>query len=106
MTPLGPDKLPELTSHLKSVTQPKHAQPPKPGSKHTEPLGPPSDQIELSPETTERQRIQEAVSRLPDVREERIERLRQALDSGQYHIESEQIADALIRDTFLNIPPA
>ncbi|MFB3136738.1 MAG: flagellar biosynthesis anti-sigma factor FlgM [Nitrospirales bacterium] len=43
---------------------------------------------------------------MPDVREERIERLRQALDSGQYHIESEQIADALIRDTFLNTPPA
>ncbi len=106
MTPLGPDKLPELTNYLKSVTQPKHAQPPKPGSKRTEPLGPPSDQIELSPETTERQRIQEAISRLQDVREERIERLRQALESGQYHIESELIADALIRDTFLNTPPA
>ena len=42
------------------------------------------------------------VAQLPDVRTDRVQGIREALQQGQQLATSEQVADALIRDTILN----
>ena len=46
--------------------------------------------------------VQEEAKRLPDIRQERVDQIRAALQSGEYQISSDLIADRIIQDTLLN----
>ncbi|MBE3574012.1 MAG: flagellar biosynthesis anti-sigma factor FlgM [Firmicutes bacterium] len=55
-----------------------------------------SDQLSLSPASQLYQAALEAVNRAPDVREELVQRLQQAIDSGTYHVEGTKVAEKMI----------
>jgi flagellar biosynthesis anti-sigma factor FlgM len=45
---------------------------------------------------------QEEAKRIPDIRQERVDQIRAALQSGEYQISSDLTADRIIEDTLLN----
>ena len=51
------------------------------------------------------QALQEILKQIPDIRQERIDQIRAALESGNYQISSEMIAERLVRDILDNQPP-
>lgn len=55
----------------------------------------PEDQAELSGAHTQVQALVAEVSQLPEVREERVHALRQAVESGQYSSSPEKVAGAM-----------
>ena len=50
--------------------------------------------------------VREEAKRLPDIRQDRVNQIRAALDSGKYHISSDLIADKIIQDILLHESPA
>lgn len=57
-----------------------------------------ADSINVSERATEIHELTAKAEQLPDVREERIEKLRAQVQSGDYRPSAEEIADALLRD--------
>ena len=53
--------------------------------------------VELSRMAVDLSGLQEAVKSVPDVRAEKVEQLKQAIESGNYNIDDEKLADALSR---------
>ncbi len=47
---------------------------------------------------------QEAAKQLPDIRQEKVQDIQDALAAGQYHVSSEDLADHLIQDVISNTP--
>ncbi len=62
------------------------------------------DTLNLSQERADYDAIQTEIAQLPDIRQERVKEIRNALQSGQYQVSSEDLADRLIQDTILNEP--
>ena len=54
--------------------------------------------ITLTEEADEIQRLIQTINMLPDVRQERINHIKTALQSGSYHIDSHDLADKIIKD--------
>jgi flagellar biosynthesis anti-sigma factor FlgM len=65
-----------------------------------------ADQAELSGAHAQVQALTAQASQLPEVREERVHALRQALQSGQYHPGPEKIAGALFAHMIFAGSPA
>lgn len=59
---------------------------------------PAQDQIEISSQSRQVQELKAAVAQIPDVRTEKIEGIRDAVDEGSYHVESEVIAKRVVDD--------
>jgi len=98
-----PSKLPPLQpdapiSSGKIERQESH--PPKASSSSPSPKT--TDHITLSQTELERQTLQSAISQIPDIRQERVERIRHALEAGTYHIPAETVADHIIQETVKN----
>jgi flagellar biosynthesis anti-sigma factor FlgM len=55
------------------------------------------DRVTLSDRKQEFARIRQMVDQTPDVQSNRVEQLAQAIDSGTYKVNSEDVADALIQ---------
>ncbi|MER3423845.1 MAG: flagellar biosynthesis anti-sigma factor FlgM [Nitrospiraceae bacterium] len=66
-------------------------------SKKPTPTGPQTDQVQISRRAKEIRRIKSLVQETPATREERVERIRQAIDTGTYDVNGRSTADALIR---------
>lgn len=64
--------------------------PPRPDS-----LGGP-DKVSLSAKAQEAQKVREAVKRAPDVRAEKVSKVKAALDEGKYEPSAEQIAEKML----------
>lgn len=65
------------------------------------PVGPPSqaeDSISVSGGVQLLALAQAEVARLPEVRTEKVEALRVAIDSDRYHPDGEAVADGIVRD--------
>ena len=62
------------------------------------------DQAELSGAHTQVEALAAQAAQLPEVREERVHALRQAVQSGGYHVDAEKVADAIF--THLIAQPA
>ena len=56
------------------------------------------DQAQLSIDSGTVQRLKANLAQLPDVRQERVNALRQAVGSGSYHISDQQLSDAIGSD--------
>jgi negative regulator of flagellin synthesis FlgM len=56
------------------------------------------DQTQLSVDSGTVQELKVKLSQLPDVRQERVNALRQALGDGSYQVSSQQLADAMGTD--------
>lgn len=55
------------------------------------------DQLALSDAAAELQELRDAFERLPDVREDVVRRIKQLVESGQYQIRNEAVAEKLLR---------
>ena len=88
----GPQAAPESD---RSATSPAAAA----GSRNAAPgesQRPDQDQAQLSGAYVEVQTLAAQASQLPEVREERVQALRQAVESGQYQAHPSQVAGALV----------
>jgi flagellar biosynthesis anti-sigma factor FlgM len=56
------------------------------------------DQTQFSVDNQTIQQMQANLSQVPEVRQDRVEALRQAVSSGSYQISDQQISDAMARD--------
>ncbi len=100
----GPHEIKDASSN---VVNPTHTQGPRPSSPlptDSQQHMPDEDSVNLSPISQELEAIQKEISLLPEIREERVNHIRQALNSGTYRISSEQIADRIIQETVRNSP--
>jgi negative regulator of flagellin synthesis FlgM len=59
-------------------------------------LEPGSDRIELSIRGREVQRLNDMIQSTPDIRADRVEQVRNALESGTYNVRAEMIADKIL----------
>ncbi|MDX1411612.1 MAG: flagellar biosynthesis anti-sigma factor FlgM, partial [Nitrospirales bacterium] len=48
--------------------------------------------------------VQEEAKRIPDIRQDRVEQIRAALQSRNYHISSDLLADKIIQEILLDEP--
>lgn len=55
-----------------------------------------SDQVSLSPESKELQAVRQAVAQAPEVREEKVAELREAIKSGTYKPTGAEIAERML----------
>ena len=58
------------------------------------------DEAQLSVDCGTVQQLKSALSQLPEVRQERVSALRQAVNSGSYQVSNQQLADAIGSDLF------
>jgi len=98
-----PPKLPPLQQDSPiSSGKIKHQESHPPTVSSSSPSPKTTDRITLSQTELERQTFQSAFSQIPDVRQERVERIRHALEAGTYHIPTETVADRIIQETVKN----
>ena len=57
-----------------------------------------SDHVEVSSKGREIGQLVERAKDLPGIRQERVDALRELIESGQYEVSSNTIADAILRD--------
>jgi flagellar biosynthesis anti-sigma factor FlgM len=56
------------------------------------------DQAQLSVDSGTVQQLKTTLSQLPEIRQDRVDALRQAVSSGSYHISDQQLGDAMGSD--------
>ena len=57
-----------------------------------------SDQVDVSAAAKEIGQLVERAKSLPGIRQERVDALRERIESGQYDVSAQTIADAILRD--------
>ncbi|MGB0908743.1 MAG: flagellar biosynthesis anti-sigma factor FlgM [Nitrospirales bacterium] len=87
---------------LFSTSQAKSVVPSDQRQSKASPLGHTGDDVALSVFAREVRDLTNQVVNQPDVREDRVETIREALEKNRSLANAEQIADALSRDTILN----
>lgn len=66
---------------------------------------PSTDKVELSARAKEIKKIHEVIQATPEVRAERISALKKWIEEGRYEVESEVLADKIIKETLLDLIP-
>jgi negative regulator of flagellin synthesis FlgM len=61
-----------------------------------------SDRLELSVRSREISHLEELIQSTPDVREERVNQVRQSIESGTYNVKAEKIAEKIIGGNLLD----
>lgn len=62
----------------------------------------PPNTIDLADREALHHFVQEEAKRIPDIRQDRVDQIRAALESREYHISSNLIADRIIQDILLD----
>jgi negative regulator of flagellin synthesis FlgM len=62
------------------------------------------DKVELSPEAKMISQAIKAVEALPDVRENKVAEIRERIANGTYRIDGKEVAEKMIKESFLNQP--
>lgn len=57
-----------------------------------------ADQVVLSERAQEVQLAREALAKLPPVRQEKVDALRQAVEDGVYEVDAEQLAEDMLKE--------
>ncbi len=58
----------------------------------------PADSIRISKQGKEAAQIVEAIGKLPDVRTDRVNEMKQAIDSGNYNVDAGKVAQKMISE--------
>ena len=90
-----------LNSTQQARLQQSEAVRPRNGETATPSIARTPDQVNVSGRADEAGRLMARAGELGDVRHERVDSLRQAIQSDQYMVSASQIADAIIRDEAL-----
>lgn len=70
-------------------------------SNHT--AGKPEEKVDLSTQAKEIQQAKIALSRLPDVREQKIQEIRSQVEKGTYEVSEEKIAGKMVGESIIDI---
>ncbi|MDY6880763.1 MAG: flagellar biosynthesis anti-sigma factor FlgM [Desulfatiglans sp.] len=60
------------------------------------------DKVVLSPKAREIQKAKMLLASVPDVREEKVQEIRQRIEEGTYKVESKKIAEKIVKESLLN----
>jgi len=60
------------------------------------------DKVEISERSKEINRIRELIEKIPEVREDKVNELREAIDKGVYNIKGEIIAENIIKKSIID----
>jgi len=63
-----------------------------------------ADPVSLSARSRAARRLKELVDALPDLREERVRRLREAIENGSYRVSGRDVAEKLLAEASLRRP--
>ena len=63
----------------------------------------PEEKVNLSTKARDIQQLQNAVNRLPDVREEKVRDLKDQVDKGTYAVNGQKIAEKMVSESLLDI---
>lgn len=61
------------------------------------------ERVDLSNQSRDLVNIKKAIDRLPEIREERIMDLKNRIEKGTYDIQSEKIAEKMVRESLIDI---
>jgi negative regulator of flagellin synthesis FlgM len=61
------------------------------------------DKVELSAQSKEMQKIHEVLQTTPDVRAEKVAALKKRIEEGQYEVDSEALAEKMIKESILDL---
>lgn len=98
----GQEPKPPITSYDPRVRDAGSVRPDEQARSRDASTGPGGERVELSERAREVQRVREAVQAAPDTDVEKVERLRQAVARGTYHVPAEEIAGRLFRETLID----
>lgn len=98
----GPHEIKDTSSNVVNPAKTQGLPPSSPARTDKQQHTPEKDSVNLSPISQELEAVQDAISRLPEIRKERVEQLRQALNSGSYQVSSKLVADRIIQETVRN----
>ncbi len=90
----GKNPLTVLTPNVQRLDM--QQQPPRVSKSSDESAKVGSDRIELSVRSREIQHIDELIRSTPDIREEKVEQIRSAIETGTYNVKAEKIADKIL----------
>lgn len=62
-----------------------------------------SDTVEISNRSQETIQVREVIDQVKDVREEKVDELRSAVQSGTYGVNGEEVADGIIGESIVDI---
>ena len=63
----------------------------------------PEEKVDLSTKARDVQTIKNALTGIPDIREEKIQELKNRIDAGTYNVSGEKIAGKIVGESFLDI---
>ncbi|MFB3926712.1 MAG: flagellar biosynthesis anti-sigma factor FlgM, partial [Syntrophales bacterium] len=64
---------------------------------------PPEEKVDLSTTARDIQKLKNEISRLPDVRNEKVQDLKKQLDQGTYKVDGGKIAEKMVGESLLDI---
>jgi len=97
----GKSPLVDLSTRLHNLDgQDQHTEKARKAEKET--ARPMSDRIELSVRSREILHLDELIRSIPDVREQRVEQVRQAIESGTYNVSAEKVAERILGGSLID----
>ena len=63
----------------------------------------PSERVDLSTAARDIQQLKDALSKLPDVREEKVQEVQKMLKDGTYNVSADQIAGKMVGESILDL---
>ncbi len=94
----GPDKLPGLPQPPSHISSSKTAPSESHIAKKASAPSPHTDNVVLSPESTEYAQVLKRIDEVPDIRHDRVEHIRKALEAGTYDIDPQLVAKRIIQE--------
>lgn len=88
-------------NHL-SALQKVYEQQKKPSVNNNVKTGAKDDGVELSTEARFYSAAQKALNNLPELKTENLEKLKEAVKTGSYHVKDEEIAEKILQDSLLD----
>jgi len=63
----------------------------------------PSERVDLSTRAKDIQQLKDALSKLPDVREDKVREVQKMLKDGTYNVDADQIAGKMVGESILDL---
>lgn len=90
---------------LQNILQSGRATPAEqnPSLREAKPLLPEDDQVDLSVRSKEMKQVRDILETAPEVRAERVKALKELVDSGEYRVPSDLLADKILKESLLEL---
>ena len=90
-----------INSYVQQV-QTKQTESQKNSGAAPEPPGPVEDNVDLSQAARDLQNTQKLMESIPDVRQDKVDRLKNQIESGTYRVDAGKIADKMVKESLIN----